>query len=162
MTNASQSNEKNDINIADSFSQFAKVALTSENFEAAGRYTKEKAIELKTQAQEGDRSLRFLALVGGVGSIVVGLFELISRISTLQLVDAIIDVYIIFLGSVVVVLEGKDIFLSKRLIQNLNKYALFLKFLWGRGSLYFICGTLQLTQIDLLNLLAGTLKPKWI
>jgi len=158
MVNENQNETKHNKNLKDTFSQFAKTTFTNENFEAAGRFTKEKAIELKTQAQEGDRSLRFLALIGGLGCIIVGLFELTSRIMRLQLVGAIIDIYIIMLGSVIVILEGKDMFLSKILVQNLNKYALFLKFLWGRGSLYFICGTLQLTQIDLFNLVAGKLK----
>ena len=141
--------------MTDAFSQFAKTTLTSENLEAASRFTREKALELKTKAQEGDQSLRFLALVGGIGCVFVGFYELASRVMRLHLVGAVIDVFIIMLGSVIVVLEGKDILLSKRLVQNLNKYALFLKFLWGRGSLYFICGTLQLTQIDLFNLVAG-------
>lgn len=141
--------------MTETFSLFAKTALTSENIEAASRFTREKALELKTKAQEGDQSLRFLALVGGVGCVFVGFYELASRVMRLQLVGAVIDVYIIMLGSVIVVLEGKDILLPKRLVQNLNKYALFLMFLWGRGSLYFICGTLQLTQIDLFNLVAG-------
>eukprot|EP00536_Pseudo-nitzschia_multiseries_P007734 jgi/Psemu1/196263/e_gw1.184.66.1 len=146
---------QDDASVADTISQFAKAAFTSQGLEAAGRYTREKAMELKTQAQEGDRSLRFLALIGGVACLVIGSFELTSRILHLQLVAAIIDVYIIMLGLVVVILEGKDLFLSKKLVQNINKYALFLKFLWGRGSLYFICGTLQLSQIDLFNFIAG-------
>ena len=155
--NQNQNQINHDSSMTDTIAQFAKTTFTSEALEAAGRFTKEKATELKTQAQEGDRSLRFLALIGGLGCVVVGLFELTSRIMRLQLVGAIIDLYIIMLGSVVVILEGKDMFLSKRLVQNIHKYALFLKFLWGRGSLYFICGTLQLTQIDLFNLIAGTL-----
>lgn len=154
-TNQNQANHGG--NVTDTISQFAKTAFTSESIEAAGRFTKEKALELKTQAQEGDRSLRFLALIGGIGCVVVGLFELGTRLMKLQLVGAVIDLYIIMLGSVVVILESKDIFLSKRLVQNLNKYALFLKFLWGRGLLLFICGTLQLTQIDLFTL-TGKLK----
>jgi len=153
--NANQNQTHNGNKMADNVSQFAKTTFTSENIEAAGRFTKEKVIALKTQAQEGDRSLRFLALIGGIGCIIVALFELTSRIMRLQLVGAIIDLYIIIIGSIVVILEGKDIFLSKILVQNLNKYASFLKFLWGRGSLYFVCGTLQLTQIDLFNLVAG-------
>jgi len=153
VTTQNQANQSS--NVADTISQFAKNAFTNENIEAAGRFTKEKALELKTQAQEGDQSLRFLALIGGIGCVFVGVYELASRVMRLQLVGAVIDLYIIMLGSVIVILEGKDIFLSKRLVQNLNKYALFLKFLWGRGALYFICGTLQLTQIDLFNLIAG-------
>jgi len=144
-----------DATVTETISQFAKAAFTSEGLEAAGRFTKEKVIELKTQAQDGDRSLRVLALIGGVACLVIGSFELTSRILHLQLVGAIIDLYIIMLGLIVVILEGKDMFLSKSLVQNINKYALFLKFLWGRGAIYFICGTLQLSQIDLFNFIAG-------
>mmetsp|Transcript_18384 Transcript_18384/g.41961 ORF Transcript_18384/g.41961 Transcript_18384/m.41961 type:complete len:274 (+) Transcript_18384:122-943(+) len=156
MMNGNQNEIKHDNSImAETLSQFAKSTFTTENIEAAGRFTKEKVMELRAQAQEGDKSLRFLALVGGIGCIVVGLFELTSRIMGLQLVGAIIELYVILLGTVVVILEGKDMLLSKSLVQYINKYALVLKFLWGRGALYFICGTLQLTQIDLFNLAAG-------
>lgn len=155
MMNEDKTQIKHDASVTDNISQFAKAAFTSENLEAAGRFTTEKVMELKTQAQEGDRSLHYLALVGGIGCVVVALFELTSRILRFQLVDAIIDVYIIILGLIVVILEGKDMFLSKRLVQNINKHALFLKFLWGRGALCFICGTLQLSQIDLFNFVAG-------
>ncbi len=155
---SNQNQANNDSNVTGTITQLAKAAFTSENIEAAGRYTKEKALELKHQAQEGDRSLRYLGLIGGIACTLVGVYELASRVMRLQLVGAVIDVYIIMLGSIIVILEGKDMFLSQRLVQNLNKYALFLKFLWGRGCLYFICGTLQLTQIDLFNLIAGELK----
>jgi hypothetical protein len=163
MMNMNQNQNQHGSNMTDTFSQFfSKNALTSEGLEAAGRFTKEKAMELKAQAQEGDRSLRFLAFIGGIACILVALLELPSKIMGFQFVGAVIDLYIIMLGSVVVILEGKNFFLSETFVQNLHKYALFLKFLWGRGSLYFICGTLQLVQIDLFNLIAGKLKIKRI
>mmetsp|Transcript_16761 Transcript_16761/g.38706 ORF Transcript_16761/g.38706 Transcript_16761/m.38706 type:complete len:284 (+) Transcript_16761:70-921(+) len=159
MMNANQNDVRpppdGDPTMRDTLSQFAQTTFTKDNFEAAGRVAKEKALELQQQAREGDRSLRFLAFVGGIGCTLVGLIELTSRLARLDLVGAIIDVYIVLLGFIVIALEGRDVFLSQQFLESLNKNALFLTFLWGRGALYFVCGTLQLTQIDLLNLIAG-------
>lgn len=141
--------------MTESFTQMASAAFTKENMAAAGSWSKEKAQELKSQAQDGDNSLRFIALIGGLACVLVGFVELVTRFMRLDIVGAFIDFYIILLGVVVVVLEGKSLFLSAGLVERIHKYALFLKFLWGRGCLYFIIGTLQLSQIDLLNLIVG-------
>mmetsp|Transcript_24248 Transcript_24248/g.57415 ORF Transcript_24248/g.57415 Transcript_24248/m.57415 type:complete len:293 (-) Transcript_24248:209-1087(-) len=154
---ASSSNymDNNNNNMAETFSQMASAAFTKENFEAAGQFTKEKASELKREAQDGDNSLRFLALMGGMASIVVGILELVTRFMRLDIVGALIDLYIILLGVLVVLLEGKKMFLSAGAVEKIHKYALFLRFVWGRGAIYFVCGTLMLYQIDLLNLIVG-------
>jgi hypothetical protein len=141
--------------MASAISQFAQATFTKENLEKAGTFTKEKAVELRNQAQDGDQSLRVLGLMGGLATIVIGVLELITRFLRLDIVGALIDLYVIILGVIVVVLEGKNMFLSETFVERIHKYALFLKFLWGRGSLYFVCGTLQLYQIDLLNLVVG-------
>jgi hypothetical protein len=139
----------------DNISQIAKSAFTTENLEAAGRFTKEKAMEIKKQAEDGDQSLRFLALIGGIACIIVGIFETTSHIMRLHLVGALIDICVVLLGVIVVILEGKDMLLSESLVQKIHKYALLLKFLWGRGMLYLFIGALQLYQIDLFNLICG-------
>lgn len=136
-------------------SQFAKHVFTKENFEKAGKAAKEKASEVRTQAQEGDQSLRLLALLGGLVVIVVSGMEIVGKILTFNIIGALIEFYTLLLGVVVVILEGKSVFLSTGAVQKIHKYALFLKFLWGRGCLYFICGTLQLYQLDLWNLVSG-------
>jgi hypothetical protein len=149
------SNNNNSSSLAETISQFAQSTFTKENLEAAGTYTKEKAIELKKETQDGDHSLKLLALIGGFACVVVGVLELVSRFLRLDIVGALIDCYIIVLGLIVIVLEGKNKLLSARFVERIHKYALFLKFLWGRGVLYFVVGTLQLYQIDLLNLISG-------
>ena len=151
---ASASNNNNN-NMAETFTQMASAAFTKENFEAAGQFTKQKASELKREAQDGDNSLRFLALMGGMASIVVGSLELVTRFMRLDIVGALIDFYIVLLGVLVVLLEGKKMFLSAGAVEKIHKYALFLQFVWGRGAIYFICGTLMLYQLDLLNLIVG-------
>lgn len=160
MNNSSSNNPNNtstdSSNLTATLSQFAQSTFTKQNLEAATNYTKEKAVELKKQAQDGDHSLRFLGIIAGLGCIVVGFLELIARFMRLDLVGALIDFYIIVLGFIVVMLEGKNSLLPTKFVDNINKYALFLKFLWGRGALYFVIGTIQLYQFDLLNLIAGS------
>jgi hypothetical protein len=141
--------------MAAAITQFAQATFTKENIERAGTYTRDKAVELRNQAQEGDQSLRVLGLMGGIATIGIGVLELITRFLRLDMVAALIDLYIVILGIIVVVLEGKNILLSESFVEKIFKYAMFLKFLWGRGTLYFVCGTLQLYQIDLLNLIVG-------
>ena len=153
--NNTNNNNKNTSSLAETISQFAQSTFTKENLEAAANHTKEKAIELKKEAQDGDHSLKFLALIGGFACVVVGILELVSRFMRLDVVGALIDCYIIILGLVVIILEGKNKLLSAQFVDRIHKYALFLKFLWGRGALYFVVGTLQLYQIDLLNLISG-------
>jgi hypothetical protein len=139
----------------DSISSFAKNVFTKANFEKAGNVVSGKAAELKTQAQDGDQSLRLLAFLGGVILIVVAGMEFTGKLLSLNIIGAFIEIYTFLIGVVVIILEGKDMILSTNLQNRIYKYALFLKFLWGRGCLYFICGTLQLYQIDLLNLVSG-------
>ncbi|KAG7363344.1 COPI associated protein [Nitzschia inconspicua] len=140
---------------ASTISQFAQAAFTKQNIEAATNYTKEQAVELKKQAQDGDHSLRFLGVVAGLACVVVGILGLVFRFLRFDIIGALIDFYIVILGAIVMVLEGKNALLPAKLVDNIHKYALFLKFLWGRGSLYFVIGTLLLSQFDLLNLIAG-------
>jgi COPI associated protein len=151
--NNGNGNSKN--SMTEAFTRHIAAAFSKEGLEAAGQFTKEKASELKREAQDGDNSLRFLALVGGMACVVVGLLELVTRFMRLDIVGAMIDAYIILLGVLVVLLEGKKMFLSAGVVEKIHKYALFLQFVWGRGAVYFICGTLQLYQLDLLNLIVG-------
>ena len=37
----------------------------------------------------------------------------------------------------------------------IQKYALILRYVWGRGALYFVAGTLQLSQLGLFDLIGG-------
>jgi hypothetical protein len=136
-------------------SQFAQNVFTKENFEIASRAAKEKAIEVRRQAQEGDLSLRLLAFLGGLIVIVVSSMEFLANILTLNSIGAFIAIFTLLLGIVVILLEGNSFILSSGAVNSIHKYALFLKFLWGRGCLYFICGALQLYQLDVLHLVSG-------
>lgn len=136
-------------------SQLAGNVFSTENMAAARNAAKEQALELRQQAQEGDVSIKTLGVIGGILLMVIASIEFVSNLISLHPVNALIELYIFFLGAVVIVLEGKKMFFTANVNERLHKYALFLKFLWGRGILYFIAGTLTIAQMGLLNFIAG-------
>ncbi len=131
--------------------------LTKENAEVAGNFAKEKFMELRKQANDGDYSIRLLALLGGILLICLSATELLGKVLTLHLLGAIIEVYTFLLGVVVLILEGKGQipFFPEHFAATIQKYALILRYVWGRGALYFVAGTLQLSQMGLFDLIGG-------
>ena len=93
-----------------------------------------------------------IALCAGVCLILVSLLDLLGDLLTLNVTGALIKVYSIFVGVLMIILEGK---IATSYTDRIHKFALFLKYLWGRGCLYFIVGTLQLSQRGLFNFVVG-------
>lgn len=136
-------------------SALASALFSKENVASVGQVVGEKFNELKKQAEDGDHSLRLLALLGGVILMVVASMEFAGKIVMFAFVGALIELYSFGIGIMIIVLESKNLLLSEGLQAWIFKYALFLKFLWGRGCLYFFVGTLQLYHMDLWNFIAG-------
>ena len=139
----------------ESFSQFASDVFSKENFQQVGSAAIEQVQELKQQTQDGDFSIKMLGLIGGLLLTIIGSLEVVHQALSLNLVGVFIELYTCMLGFIVIVLEGKKMFLTSDFIDRMHKYALFVKYLWGRGALYFVAGTLQLTQLDFLNYISG-------
>jgi hypothetical protein len=129
--------------------------FTQENANAAGNFAKEQADEVGRLARDGDFSIRLFAMLGGLAMIVISVLGFVTKLLTLHWVSALVEIYTFVLGIIMVVLEGKSIPFSSSFESGIYKYALFLKFVWGRGVLYFIAGTLQLIQAGLLDLIVG-------
>lgn len=105
----------------------------------------DKMGELRSMASEGYLPFRVLAQIGGLAMIVLSIMGFVTAIIYLNFLDALVEVYTFLLGLVVIILETKAFPTSFE--QRLNKYALFLRFVWGRGCLYFVAGSLQATQV---------------
>lgn len=106
--------------------------FTSDNLESASDIARNKIRELRHSVKTGDWSLRLLALIGGVALIFTSVLELVSKILNFNVLGALIEIYVILLGVIIIVLEGSQISLPKRWLLQLHKYALFLKFIWGK------------------------------
>lgn len=120
-------------------------SVIAETASRAGKMAQDKMKELRAMASEGYLPLRVLAQLGGLAMIILSIIGFISAILHLDILSACVEVYTFLLGVVVIILETKAF--PKRFEQSLNKYALFLRFVWGRGCLYFVAGTLQATQV---------------
>lgn len=136
-------------------SQFAQSIFTRESVATVQQVVRQQASELKAQAEDGNFSLRLLALLGGVILMVVASMESTSKLLKFQFVSALIELYSFLFGIMIVLLESKNMMLSDAFQARIFKHAPFLKFLWGRGGMYFVVGSLQLYYIDLWNLLCG-------
>lgn len=136
-------------------SEFARSLFTKETVASVSQVVSEKVTELRRQAEDGDHSLRLLALLGGVILMIVASMEFAGKVMLFEFFGALIELYSFLVGIMIILLESKNMVLSEGLQVRIFKYALFLKFLWGRGCMYFFVGTLQLYNLDLWNLCAG-------
>lgn len=123
--------------------------------DVAGTFAKEQVDEVSRLASEGDFSIRLFAMLGGLAMAVVSVLGFVARILTLHWVNALLCIYTFALGIIMVFLEGKKIPFSGALEENIVKYALFLKFVWGRGCLYFVAGTLTIAGGGLIEMIVG-------
>lgn len=131
-------------------------AFTAQNAAAAQSFAKDTAQEVKQNIHDGDWSLRLLALLGGLAMIAVSILGFIGHIVMLHWFSALFNVYVFILGILIVVLEsGRRFAVFARLESDLYRNALFLKYIWGRGIVYFIAGSIQISLRDLVDVVVG-------
>ena len=136
--------------------QFASNLIGHENLSRASTVAQSRWGELRDQARTGDYSLRLLGLVAGAALVATSVLGFLPHLLFLQLGRAVTDVFLFGVGIAAVVLESRQVGLPDRLREGLYTYALFLKFVWGRGCLYAISGCLLMGQgHDLLRLVVG-------
>jgi hypothetical protein len=143
---------------AAAMTQGLEAMLTAENAGKAGDFLKVKAGELAKLATEGDRNIRNLAIVGGVAMVVTSAMGCIGNALRLHFLGALISFYTAVLGCVVLSLEATTILPTPQAWTiQLHHYALFLKYVWGRGYTYFVAGSLQASQWNLPDAIVGFL-----
>jgi hypothetical protein len=108
--------------------------------------------ELRRSANDGDLSIRLPALLAGLAMLfssvtgITGNFIIFYITGVLNIPVVIMEIYALILSLVILVLESEQPHAPDAFMRNVFKYALFLKFVWGRGCLYFVAGTLQIAQ----------------
>jgi len=83
-----------------------------------------------------------------------------GEIFTFSFIKALISVYTFLLGMLFCILEVHLWFPSSvtvaRFRETVHEYASFLKFLWGRGLLQLFAGSLQLSQMNPIDMASGS------
>jgi hypothetical protein len=139
-----------------SMAQIFGSALASQHVADASSVAKHTAKDVQRNLSEGNWSLHLLALMGGLAMVVFSTLSLVGHVLTLSWLTAVFDVYTFFLGIIIVILEsGRKLSFFSRLENGLYKNALFLKYVWGRGIVYFVAGTLQVSKRSLVDFAIG-------
>jgi len=87
--------------------------------------------------------------------ILSAVFGLLRNLIFFNFPGSLLELYTLLLGCIIMVLESRQLSLPPTYLQKVLKYALFLKYIWGRGLLYSFAGTLQATQGLLIDTIVG-------
>lgn len=128
---------------------------TKQNVDAASAVVSERVAAVRTSMETGDFSLRLLVLLGGAGVIVTSFFDLIKSLFFLRFATALVEIFTIAFGCIILVLESRQLSLPPVYMEKVLKYALFLKFIWGRGVLYALAGSLLASQGSMMDFIVG-------
>ena len=131
----------------------ASNVLSPTNINEAQNFAKQSAAEFRRNLDEGSWSLRLFALAAGLAMMAVSILGLLADVITFKWISVVFQIYIFAFGVVILVLESsRQMSCFQRLEKSLYKNALFLKYVWGRGLLYFFAGTLMISLRDFLDL----------
>jgi COPI associated protein len=103
---------------------------------------------------EGPLTFRMLGFIGGLAMIVSNGLAILERFFSFNFAGSLIAVYGVFFGVIIVMLEG-PVPCKERMQSGIRYYAKFLEFTWGRGALYFFVGTLQVSNVNMLDWVVG-------
>eukprot|EP00978_Attheya_sp_CCMP212_P034909 scaffold149227_cov53-Attheya_sp.AAC.1 len=108
--------------------------LTPQNVSEANNFAKDRVAEFQQNVHQGNWSLRFLALLGGLSMVIVSILGFVSHVVYLHWISALFELYTLALGALIIILEyGRQLSFFKGVESSLYKNALFLKYVWGRG-----------------------------
>lgn len=132
--------------------------LSSESVFEAANFVNQQVHRVKHTAEEGHWSFRVFSFFGGCTMIVTSVFDWVNYLLHLAPIHALIAFYVVIFGIMTCILEGRR-FLPITLVvvqqKRLHEQARFLKFVWGRGILYFFAGSLQFSHMTFLNMISG-------
>eukprot|EP01040_Poterioochromonas_malhamensis_P008844 gene8845-9579_t len=118
-------------------------------------YSKQKFLELKKYADDGNWSWRVAGLFAGIAIMAYAAMSFLAHLTGLSPATAVIDIYLFIFGLSSVLLEFKDQTFTKRGLEILKREALFLYRPYGRALFYVFVGVLILATGGLLGLLVG-------
>lgn len=130
--------------------------ITADDIVETGSFVVERAEELKRNISEGSCSLKLLVFFGATAMIAASTVGFLYDLLNWHWFSGIFQLYTIFLGFLMILLEyGREIRFFVQREKNLYKYAMFLKFIYGRGVLYFFAGTLQISLVNQVDDIIG-------
>lgn len=136
-------------------SSLVKNAMTQENLEQIQKVAAERFDDINKSLVNGNTPIRAMALAGGAALTFFSATGVLGSLLSFSIDSAVMQVYTLAIGLIMVGLEMPGLKLPDEFTDMLYKYCLFVKFIWGRGILYFIGGTIQFSVGGLFNWIVG-------
>jgi hypothetical protein len=112
------------------------------------------AQKIQKARMEGPLTYRVMAFMGGLAMIFSNGIAILDRFFSFRFASAMIALYNCIFGILIATIEGPGV-CSNRLGKGIRYYAKFLEYTWGRGLLYFFCGSLQISNVNMLDWCVG-------
>ena len=116
------------------------------------------ASRVRTMAQEGPLSFRVLAFLSGILMVVASVFDFLRGLLRINVTHVVVSVFVCGFAFLMIVLEGRGFvpeLILDRFQTRIYENAKFLRFISGRGVLYFFAGVLQFSHWSFLNMVSG-------
>lgn len=112
----------------------------------------------KEFSKDGNVNFRILAFAGGISVILTSSLSILISMAHFGYLEVMVYLYTLLFGVLICILEGQ--FLKSRTLANIRSMTVeglpVLKYLWGRGVLYILSGSLQMSHLSSMNILSGT------
>mmetsp|Transcript_1509 Transcript_1509/g.2109 ORF Transcript_1509/g.2109 Transcript_1509/m.2109 type:complete len:253 (-) Transcript_1509:286-1044(-) len=118
------------------------------------KFVNASADKIKAARAEGPLTFRMLGFLGGLAMVFSNGIAILDRFFSFNYSGFIIAVYGVVFGLIITSLEAPGP-CSRFLTKGIRFYAKFLEHTWGRGLLYFFCGSLQLSNWNMLDWAVG-------
>lgn len=147
--------DKVDLGIYGAVSMEDATGFIDKHGKEALSYSRTKILELKKYADEGEWTWKIAGFIAGVSIVVISVLAFLSDFFGLSPVNAILDIYLVFIGVVLAMLEYKQQFFTQSYLDMLRREALFLYRPYGRAAVYFFVGLLMMSYSGLFGKLVG-------
>ena len=117
-------------------------------------FVNESADKIKKARADGPLTFRMLGFLGGLAMVFSNGIAILDRLFSFNYSGFVIAVYGVFFGIMITSLEAPGP-CSRFLTSGIRYYCKFLEYTWGRGLLYFFCGTLQVSNWNILDWAVG-------
>mmetsp|Transcript_6355 Transcript_6355/g.6571 ORF Transcript_6355/g.6571 Transcript_6355/m.6571 type:complete len:255 (-) Transcript_6355:46-810(-) len=114
-----------------------------------------KLREFQKICEDGRYTWKVFGLIAGILLVVNALLGFTSQVLSLSPLMAILNLYMLLFGLILIALEYKDKTYTIRFINIIRKESFFLTRPYGRGAFYTFCGTLLICKGGLVNLIMG-------
>jgi hypothetical protein len=112
----------------------------------------------KEFSKDGNLNFRILAFAGGISVILTSSLSILISMAHWGVLEVMVYLYTLLFGVLICILEGQ--FIKSRAVANIRAMAVeglpVLKYLWGRGVLYILSGSLQMSHLSSMNILSGS------